>query len=150
MKSGLQRTLRPTGVGAVLVDLAPFGMLAGRHIIDPGGEINRGVDARFLGGVILPAKEIEAQMRMGFADGCRMIAPAMMALREERNRVNGCSLQCLLPAFLVELLTDAGNVRRSVKIEVDLAETEWMHCRLHETGFGFTFEMLPQKTSLRR
>jgi hypothetical protein len=47
-----------------------------------------------------------------------------MALREERDRINSRSFQCLLPPLLVELLPDAGKMRRGVEVEVNLAVTE--------------------------
>ena len=55
VKASLVGKLSPTGVGAVLLDLAPLGVIVGGEIIHASGEVNRCIDPCLLGGVILLA-----------------------------------------------------------------------------------------------
>ena len=71
-------------------------------------------------------------MRMDLPDLGRMITPTVMALGEERDRIDGRILQGFLSALLVELRSNARNVRRGVEVEMDLAIAEWMFCLFHE------------------
>ena len=80
VKARLQCALRPTRVGTILVDLAPFGVLIRGKIVHACGEIDRGVDAGFLCGVVLLAEKIEAQVRMNLANFGGMVAPTMVTL----------------------------------------------------------------------
>jgi hypothetical protein len=106
-------------------------LLVGRHLIEPCGKIDRSVDTCLLGGVVLGAEQVEVEMRMDFADARRVIAPAVVALRKERDRINGSCLQRFLLALFVESFSDAGNIGRGVEIEVDLAVAERMFGLMH-------------------
>ena len=68
---------------------------------------------------------------MDLADLGRMITPTVMALGEERDGVHRRILQGFLPSLLVELRSNAGNVRRGVEVEMDLTIAEWMFGLFH-------------------
>jgi len=124
VKPGLENPLRPAGVGSVLVDLPPLGMGVGGQVVHAGREINRSVDPGLLGCLVLRPEQVESEVRVDLAHRGRMVAPAMVAFREKGNRIDCRGLQGFLPTLLVEFLPDAGDVRGSVKIKVDLAEAE--------------------------
>ena len=62
-------------------------------------------------------------MRMHLSDLGRMIAVAVMAFGEQRDRINVSDLERLLKAPLVELFADPGDQAAGVEIEVNLTET---------------------------
>ena len=130
-KSRLEWRSDPAAEGPFGVDLAPVRVFLSRHIVHSGGEVNGSGHADLLAGVELGAQQIEIQMGVNFADLGRMVTPAMMAFGEERDRIHPRFLQGVLPAGLVEFGPDGRDVRRGVKIEVDLAEGQrlWFHKR---------------------
>ena len=80
VKARLNGAFCPTGVGAVLTHLAPFRMFIGGEVVHACGEVDRRIDAGFLGGVVLFAEKIKAQMGMHFSHRGRVVAPAMVTL----------------------------------------------------------------------
>ena len=124
VESRLQDTCRPPLVFSIIRYLPPLRMLVARQIIHTRRQINRSLDANFLAGIILGAQKIERQMRVHFPDFCRMVAPAVVALGKESDRVDPGIQKRLLPVCAIKVFPNIGNVRRCVVIEVDLAEWE--------------------------
>ena len=127
----LENTRVPVREASLLVHFPPIRVLFCGEVIHAGREIDRGVDPCLLGRLVLGSQQVEGKIRMHLPDRCRVIAPAVMALREERDRIDRRLFQRFLPALLVELLTDAGNVRRGVEVEVDLAVSESVILGMH-------------------
>ena len=82
--------------------------------------------ADLLACVHLCAQQVEAQVRMNLAHFGGMIAPPVVAFGERRNRVDMPHSQGLLPLGLVELSAYIGYVRGSVKVQMNLAKTQFI------------------------
>jgi len=55
-----------------------------------------------------------------------MVTPPVMATGKTGNRVHMSHLQTFLPLFFIERLTDTRDIRRSVKVQMNLPELEFM------------------------
>lgn len=73
---------------------------------------------------------------MHLADFGRVVAPAVVALGEERDRVYVCICERLSELFRVEISRDPLDVFRGVEIQVDLAGRQ-RGCRLGVAVCGF-------------
>ena len=79
--------------------------------------------------VDLRAEEVEVEMGMLLADLGRMVRPAVMALREDGDRIDIGLGKCLGRSFFgVEARADAGNPLGGVEVEMDLPVTHGMSC----------------------
>ncbi len=124
VEAGLRGLRDPAEVLALVVHRPPLGVLVRGDVVHARGKVDRRRDADLLRGVHLRAQEVEAQVRVHPPDGRRMVGPAVVALREERDRVDVAEAKRLLEARFVELRPDPVDVGRGVEIEVDLAEAE--------------------------
>ena len=122
VEAGLRGLGDPAQVLALVVHRAPLGVLVRRDVVDAGGEVDRRRDADLLRGVDLRAQEVEREVRVHPPDLRRMVGPAVVALGEERDRVDVPQAQRVLELILVELRPDAVDVGRRVEVEMDLAE----------------------------
>ena len=76
-------------------------------------------------GFDLLTKEVASVKRgMSGAGFRRVVAHAMMALGKDRHAVHPSLQKGRGKGFRIELAADVGNVRRRMKIEVNLAEAE--------------------------
>ena len=56
-----------------------------------------------------------------------MVCPAVVALRENGNRVDMTGFESSLELRLVELVPDGRNRLGGVEVEVNLAVSQWFH-----------------------
>ncbi len=100
-----------------------------REFVEPGAEVDGAAHADLAARVDLPREQVEPQVRVHPAHLGRVVAVAVMALREDRDRVHVPDLERLLELALVEARPDARDETARVKVEVDLTEPEVMHGR---------------------
>jgi hypothetical protein len=138
VEAGLERADDPAGIFSFRRDLAPFGMGFYFLVVETGGEIDRDLYVDLLAGVHLGAQQIEIEVGVHRADLGGVIGHPVMALREAGDGIDVGVLERLLPVLFVEGGADALDVGRGVKIEVDLAEAEFLvgHGRRGEGSFS--------------
>ena len=107
--------------------LVPFRVQLRNPVVESGGHIDRHLDVDLLRRIHLLAQQVELQMRMHRPDFGRMVTPAVMTGGKAGDRIDVRFLQPLLPLFAVEFLSDAGDIRRSVKVKMNLTESQVMH-----------------------
>src|SRR5205085_2147436 len=118
---------RPAGP----VDLPPLGMGLGDVLVPDHGRVGGHVDAVAAAGRDLLAEEVAAQAGMPPPDLGRVVGHAVVAAREDADRVDRGVLERADELVGVEVLADAGDQGRGVEVEVDVPSRK---DRSHERG----------------
>ncbi len=123
----LERRVRWPGHSAIRRNLPPFRMGLPGQLIPHDGGIDRRANAGLVAGRQHLAQQIALELRVRRADCGRVIAQAVVALGEDCDRVDTRGLERAHELGRVEIGADAGDIRRGMEIEVNLAGSEGGH-----------------------
>lgn len=91
-------------------------------VVESAGKIDRNIDPDFMTGIHLSTKQIEIEMRVYFPDFGRMIAPSVMTAGKTGDGIDCRLQQGFLPFLPVEGFADIRDLRRCMKIQMDLTK----------------------------
>ena len=101
----------------------------GDLLIESGGEVHRSADIDRVCRCDLRLQQVEPQRRVLATDRGWMVAPTVVALAEDRDRVHMPQSQHVLELGGGKSRADARNLLAGVEIQMDLAKAHGFTCR---------------------
>ena len=109
------------------VDSAPFRVDARNILVQAAADINGDFDIDLVAGIDLRTEQIEFQTRVHPSDFGGVITFPVVTAGKAGDGIDMSFFQRRLPLCFIEFFPDAVNVGRSVKVQMDLTETQFMH-----------------------